>query len=628
MEPPELVLLLDDQRPAVRKRAVAELAARGRASIPALQRAVNDLGPAGRAGAVWALTRIDHPNARATVRSAMDDIDEDVALAAFHSASLWRDTTATAELGWVFNHRSDAVRRAAAELLGRAGPAGAASLLLTALEHPCDGVLEHSITYALIEQGDADRTAEGLDSLNPRVRKAAMVALDQIPGGGLFPRDVAAELASPDPSLRDAAAWVAGRHPEWGDALAGALAQRISRSSASADAGAALRRQLARLAASPAVQTLLASRAADGDAAPSERRLALGAMAESGLKNVPPAWADALEKALGSDDPDVLAGAVAAAGRLPLQKDSAGGIGRKLRDLAARSDLPDAVRIEAIAAAPGSLNDIDPALFEFLTARLSPQAPAAQRIAAAEVLGRARLSPPQLSALADAIRTVGPLEIGRLLPAYEQVSDEPTGLRLVAALKDTKASGALRADMIRPRLAKYGPAVQKEAEPLLAGLEPDAAAQRAKLESLLASLPRGDVRRGQAVFMSQKTACATCHAIGYLGGNIGPDLTRIGAVRQERDLLESIVFPSASFVQSYEPVLVDTADGDRHSGIVRRNDSEEVVLVTGPTQETRLPRATVKEVRPGTVSVMPSGLDQQLTPEELGDLIAFLKACK
>ena len=558
----------------------------------------------------------------------MDDNDDDVAVAAMHSAGLWRDVTATDELAWVFNHRSEPVRRAAAELIGRAGDAGSAAVLLAALARPGDRVLDHSITYALIELGDSSATAAGLASSDPRVKKAAMVALDRMKDGGLKPEAVAAELASSDASLRDAAAWVAGRHPEWGDALAAALGERIRSSAKSPDSTDALRQQLARLTPSPAVQSLLASRVTSPDATTDERRLALRAMAESGLKDAPPSWVEALEKVLGGGDADVLADAVAAADRLNVPKERADSIARRLRDLAARNDLPDAVRVEAVAAAPGGVGELAPALFDFLTGRLSPQVPAAERVAAADALGRAKLSPQQLAALADAMRNVGPLEIGRLLPAYDRATDDPVGLRLVAALKETRASGALRADMVRPRLAKFGPAVRKEAEPLLARLEPDAAAQRAKLESLLASLPGGDVRRGQAVFMSQKTACATCHAIGYLGGNVGPDLTRIGSVRQERDLLESIVFPGASFVQSYEPVLVDTQGGDRHSGIVRKNDAEEVVLITGPTQEVRLPRATVKEIRPGTVSVMPSGLDQQLTPEELGDLIAFLKACK
>ncbi|HSI37201.1 MAG TPA: hypothetical protein VK986_26680, partial [Tepidisphaeraceae bacterium] len=64
------------------------------------------------------------------------------------------------------------------------------------------------------------------------------------------------------------------------------------------------------------------------------------------------------------------------------------------------------------------------------------------------------------------------------------------------------------------------------------------------------------------------------------------------------------------------------------SGIVRKSDDDAIVLAVGPEQETRVARKDVKEVRPGQLSVMPAGLDQQLTPQELADLITFLKACK
>jgi putative heme-binding domain-containing protein len=71
---------------------------------------------------------------------------------------------------------------------------------------------------------------------------------------------------------------------------------------------------------------------------------------------------------------------------------------------------------------------------------------------------------------------------------------------------------------------------------------------------MFAELPNGDVRRGHEVFNRPKLACTACHAIGYLGGKVGPDLTRIGAVRAKRDLLEAIAFPSASFVRAPETV--------------------------------------------------------------------------
>ena len=156
----------------------------------------------------------------------------------------------------------------------------------------------------------------------------------------------------------------------------------------------------------------------------------------------------------------------------------------------------------------------------------------------------------------------------------------------------------------------------------------DAAKQRAKLEELVANLKSGDIRRGQAVFNSTKAACSSCHAIGYLGGRIGPDLTKIGGIRSERDLLEAIVFPSASFVRSYEPVFVTTNDGKTYNGLVRKDTPDELVLVMNATQEVSIPRKQIEDVQPSKVSIMPAGLDQQLTLQELADVVAFLRACK
>jgi putative heme-binding domain-containing protein len=144
----------------------------------------------------------------------------------------------------------------------------------------------------------------------------------------------------------------------------------------------------------------------------------------------------------------------------------------------------------------------------------------------------------------------------------------------------------------------------------------------------LTTLKGGDIRRGQAVFNSTKASCSACHAIGYLGGNVGPDLTHIGKIRTERDLLESIVFPSASFVRSYEPVVVTTKDGKFVNGLIRSESAEEILLATGVNQEARVARTDIETILPSKVSVMPSGLDQQLSPSELADLVAFLKACQ
>src|SRR5688572_22075946 len=152
--------------------------------------------------------------------------------------------------------------------------------------------------------------------------------------------------------------------------------------------------------------------------------------------------------------------------------------------------------------------------------------------------------------------------------------------------------------------------------------------QQTRLEQLQSALIGGDRRRGQAIFNSTRAACATCHTIGYLGGQLGPDLTRIGSVRTERDLLEAIIYPSASFARAYEPTIIETREGEEHSGIVKRETAESVLLVTGPNLEQNISRSDIETIRPGNVSIMPEGLDEQLTRQELADLLAFLKSLK
>ena len=65
-----------------------------------------------------------------------------------------------------------------------------------------------------------------------------------------------------------------------------------------------------------------------------------------------------------------------------------------------------------------------------------------------------------------------------------------------------------------------------------------------------------------------------------------------------------------------------------HDGVIRKDAPDEVVLATGPNAEARIARAEIVEMRPGTVSIMPQGLDEQLTKQELADLIAFLRATR
>ena len=74
------------------------------------------------------------------------------------------------------------------------------------------------------------------------------------------------------------------------------------------------------------------------------------------------------------------------------------------------------------------------------------------------MVSRARLTSAQLVTLADMLKTAGPLEVDRLLTAFEQSTDESLGLKLVKVLGESSALSSLRVDAIKQHLAKYGPA--------------------------------------------------------------------------------------------------------------------------------------------------------------------------
>ncbi len=630
MTPADLTALLDDPRPAVRRRAIHQLGKAGETAVKAISRVLKTNPSAeARRNAVWAATRIDSLEARAAVREALADADPIVRQVACQSAGLWRDHDASkALLRIVADRASPPARRAAAEALGRSGDLTAVNVLLTAAAGPIDRFLEHSLTFALIEIDEPVTTALRLStgSPGPGARRAALMALEQTDRSRVSSDAVVPGLASTDPAVRETSTWIAERHPEWAEAIAADFRERLAARPDTPSDREETTVQLARFASLPAVQSVIVATLRD-PAAP--RAIALRAMARSGLKTVPKTWLEELAALLNQhESAAITAETVSTARALSLKTGEAPELAAALRTVGNDAALSDAVRLDALAAIPGGPGTLSPDLFGFLVGRLDPEKPVVERTTAAELLGRARLSGEQLVRLTDLLKSAGPLEIDRLLSAFETSSDEALGIKLLETLKVSAARRSVRPERLGPLLARFGPRVRDEAGAFLSSLNVDASAQKARLDAILPTIAGGDVRRGQAVFNGAKAGCLTCHAVGYVGGTVGPDLTRIGETRTERDLLESVLYPSLSFVRSYEPMTVSTRDGRVISGILKGDSASEVVLAVNATEVARLPRDQVEEIRPGTTSVMPAGLDQQLTQRELADLIVFLKSRK
>ena len=249
-------------------------------------------------------------------------------------------------------------------------------------------------------------------------------------------------------------------------------------------------------------------------------------------------------------------------------------------------------------------------------------------MSAARALGGAKLGDEQLLTLARVIRDAGALMLPRLLPTFERTRNPRVGAELVAAIGKSPGFRSLTPEDLKRTLRVYSEDVRQQAEPLLRQLQTPEADKASRLHALEPILAMGDPRRGREVFFSSRATCSTCHTIQSEGGHVGPDLSRIGAVRSGRDLLEAILFPSASFARGFEPFTIATNDGRLHSGIIARETSDAIVLTTPDRKEISLPRSTIDEIEPGKLSIMPRGLDANLNHQELTDLLAFLRLRK
>ena len=142
------------------------------------------------------------------------------------------------------------------------------------------------------------------------------------------------------------------------------------------------------------------------------------------------------------------------------------------------------------------------------------------------------------------------------------------------------------------------------------------------LQTLEANISKGVLENGRKLFFG-KAVCSACHTVGPDGGKLGPDLTSIQLDRSAHDLLEAIVYPSATFVREFETYKIKTKNGD-YTGIIHEKSPEAIVLSTSPQTSVRIARSDISSMEISDVSMMPQGLDKILTQQEMADLMVFL----
>jgi putative membrane-bound dehydrogenase-like protein len=139
-----------------------------------------------------------------------------------------------------------------------------------------------------------------------------------------------------------------------------------------------------------------------------------------------------------------------------------------------------------------------------------------------------------------------------------------------------------------------------------------------------------DPRHGRELFEDRTRAqCIVCHAYRLgdapLGGDIGPELTAVGDKLGSAEIVDAILNPSAAIAHGYDTWVLETADGTLWSGFLLA-DGATIVLKDTQGQRHVLDAADVVERTKQTLSTMPEGLALGLSPEDLCDLVAFLRA--
>lgn len=649
----DLIERLTDHRPAVRDRAIATLAARGKADAQVVTRimelyfkrfqessvskspitSARDDWEAIRTlnrNLAWTLARIDTPEARNHLSLFMREKTLQIAMRTCRpDGDAWRAAYLERVKAGL---RSDTAsqRREAATALGRFRDPGCIPDLLQALKTSNgDRFLEHSIIYALIQIDQPAPIALGLNDEHPNVRRGALIALDQLDSELLTRDAVATLLDSTDATLQTTALGVMQKHADWAPAVVGWLKSQLANGSLTPEQSALVQSTFLAYKADAATQQLLADSLADERTTPAGRRVLLEVIERSELtgKLLPKTWEEQIVRSLAAGDVAVVGQAVATAAVVGTAGEP-GPFDGPLMTLVRDDRRPPTLRIAALKALGSRVGEPDAAIFDLLTSRLQTTGDALDRLAAAGVLGHMTLNPSQRAAIVGIVASAGPIELPALLTIFEKDSLPDEGRRLMEALARSPGLENVTSSQLRRIVAGYPEDVRESAEPLFKRIDADVETQRARLAELSAQMDGGDVVRGKNIFTLKTTACINCHKVQGQGAEIGPDLTKVGQIRSRIDLLESLIYPSAGFVRGYESVAITTSAGLEHVGILARETPEAVYLKTAQRQEVRIARSDIEELRPSKLSIMPQGMDKVMTVADLRDVIAYLQSLK
>jgi putative heme-binding domain-containing protein len=138
----------------------------------------------------------------------------------------------------------------------------------------------------------------------------------------------------------------------------------------------------------------------------------------------------------------------------------------------------------------------------------------------------------------------------------------------------------------------------------------------------------GDAKRGAEVFRRDTVGCVKCHQVNGEGVDFGPNLSEIGTKLGKEAIYESILDPSAGISFGYEAWQIELKNGDEAYGLIVSETADELVVKAVGGVVTRYRKSEIMERKQQKLSIMPAGLQQTMSTQDLVDLVEYLSALK
>jgi putative heme-binding domain-containing protein len=288
------------------------------------------------------------------------------------------------------------------------------------------------------------------------------------------------------------------------------------------------------------------------------------------------------------------------------------------RVIAADTSASPADRARAVPLLGRGLTERDADL-DRLTALLVPQTPAEVQTASVATLGRQRTSAVP-ARLLRGWGGYGPTLRAQVLEALSRRSD---WLRAALDAVERGTVPAAEVDAARREqwLKSKDATVRGRAERLFGGAaNPDRQKVIDAYQSVLTL--KGDATRGQPLYVKH---CATCHRLGATGGEVGPDLAAL-AGKPTDYLLTAILDPSRAVEARYVAYVAHLKDGRTLTGVLADESGNRVTLIGIDGKPQVVSRTALESLSSTGKSAMPDGLEKDLDPAALADLLAYIRA--